>query len=111
MNITFFISDKIHDLVTRIETCLALPSTTNPANSNASDLDSASSNQQNNNHIHAKLPKIEIPKFNGKPIEWQSFLDQCSTGDDSTTNTPDAVKFSYLKSALSKDVHSIPLKF
>ena len=37
-------------------------------------------------------------------------MDQCSTGDDSTTNIPDAVKFSYLKSVLSKDVHSIALK-
>ena len=70
MNSTFLFNDKIYNLVSRIETCLALPSTTNPTNSNAGDLDSVSSNSQNNNYIDAKLPKIEIPKLNGKPIEW-----------------------------------------
>ena len=47
-------------LVSRIETYLALQSTTNPTNSNVSDLDGASSNPQNNNHIDDKIPKIEI---------------------------------------------------
>ena len=75
MNSTFLFNDKIRDLVSRIETCLALPSTINPTSSNGSDLDSVSSNPQNNNHIDVKLPKIEIPKFSGKPIEWQIFLE------------------------------------
>ena len=73
VNSTFLFNDKIHDLVSRIETCLALPSITNPTNSNASDLDSLSSNLQNNHHIDANIPKIEIPKFNCKLTEWQSF--------------------------------------
>ena len=104
MNSTFLFNDKIHDLLPRIETCLSLPSTNNPIITNASDLDSVSSNPQNNNHIDAKLPEIEIPKFNGKPIEWQSFWDQFSAAVDSKTNIPDVVKFSYLKGVLSKDV-------
>ena len=109
MNSTFLFNDKIHDLLPRIETCLSLPSTNNPIITNASDLDSVSSNPQNNNHIDAKLPEIEIPKFNGKPIEWQSFWDQFSAAVDSKTNIPDVVKFSYLKGVLSKDVQeSIP---
>ena len=94
MNSTFLFNDKIHDLVSRIETCLALPSTTNPTISNASDLGSVSSNPQNNNH---QLPKIKISKFNGKPIERLSFWDQFSAAVDSKTNIPDAVKFSYLE--------------
>ena len=49
MNSTFSFNDKIHDLVSRIETCLALPCTINPTISNISDLDSVSSNAQNNN--------------------------------------------------------------
>ena len=69
MNITFLFIDKIHDLVSRIETCLVLPSTTNPINSTARDLDGVSSNPQNNHHNDAKPPKIEIPKLNGKLIE------------------------------------------
>ena len=105
MNSTFLFNDKIHNLLSNIETCLSLSSATNPTITNASSgLDSVSSNPQNNNHIDAKLPKIEIPKFNGKPIEWQSFWDQFSAAVDSKTNIPDVVKFSYLKGVLSKDV-------
>ena len=104
MNSTFLSNDKIHDLLSRIETCFSLPSTTNPTITNASDLDSVSFNPQNNNHIDAKLPKIEIPKFSSKPTEWQSFLDQFSAAVDNKTNIPDVVKFSYLKGVLTKDV-------
>ena len=78
MNSTFLFSDKIHALVSRIETSLALPSALNSTNSNASDLDDVSSSPQNNHHIDPKLSKIEIAKFHGKPIEWQSFWDQFS---------------------------------
>ena len=49
----------MHDLVSRIETCLALPSTTNSTNFSASDLYNPSSNPQNNHHIAAKLSKID----------------------------------------------------
>ena len=103
MNSTFLFNDKIHDLVSRIETCSSLPSTTNPTISSTSDLDSISSNPQNNNHIDAKPPKIEIPKFNGKSIEWPSFWDQFSAAADSKINIPDVVKFSYLKVVLCKE--------
>ena len=41
---TFLFNDKINDLVSRIETCLALPSSTKSTNAIASDLDSVSSN-------------------------------------------------------------------
>ena len=88
MNSTFLFNDKVYDLVSRIETCLTLPSTTNPTISNASDLESVSSNPQNNNHIDAKLPRIEIPKFNSKQIEWQSFWDQFSAAVDGKANIP-----------------------
>ena len=104
MNSTILFNDKIHNLLLRTETCLSLSSATNPTITNASDLDSVSSNPQNNSHVDAKLPKIEISKFNGKPIEWQIFWDQFSAAIDSKTNIPDVVKFSYLKGVLSKDV-------
>ena len=104
MNSTFLFNDKIHSLESRIETCLALLSTTNPTISNATDLDSVSSNLQSNNYIDPELPNIERPKFNGKSIEWQSFWDQFFASVDSKTNIPDVVKFSYLKGVLSKDV-------
>ena len=58
----------------------------------------------NNLQVQANLPKIEIPKFYGKPIEWQSFWDQLSAAVDSKTNIPNVVKITYLKNALNKDV-------
>ena len=95
MNSTFLFNDEIQDLVSRIKTCLTTIST-NPKNSNASDLDSVSSNPRNNRLIDAKLSKIQIPKFNGKPIKWQnfgiSFLQLFIV-----KHIPDVVKFSYLK--------------
>ena len=48
--------------------------------------------------------KFQKQRFNGKPIEWQSVLDQFSAAVDSKTNIPDVVKFFYLKGVLSKDV-------
>ena len=51
-----------------------------------------------------KLPKIEIPKFNCKPIEWQGFWDQFSAAVDSKTNIPNVVKFSYLTDVLSENI-------
>ena len=47
INSTFLFDDKIHNLVSRIKTFLALPSTTNPTIPNASDSDNVSSNPQN----------------------------------------------------------------
>ena len=96
--------NKIHDSVSRIETCLALPSATNSTNSNASYLDGVSSNPKHSHHFDAKLPKVDKLKFNGKPIEWQSFGNRFSTAVDSKTNIPDVVKFSLLKGVLWKDV-------
>lgn len=57
--VLFYLGARIHDLVSRIETCLALPSTTNSTNFSASDLYNPSSNPQNNHHIAAKLSKID----------------------------------------------------
>ena len=93
MNSTFLFNDKIHDLLSRIEVYLSLSSTTNPTITNTSHLYSLSYNPQNNNHIDAKLPKIERPNFNSKPIEWQSFWDQFSAAVDSKRIYPTLLNF------------------
>ena len=104
MNSNFLFIDKIHDSVSRIETWLALPSTANSTNSNASNLDSVSSNPKHNHYINAKLLKVEIPKCNGKPLVLQSFGDLFSAAVDSKINIPDVVKLSFSKGDLYKDV-------
>ena len=59
---------------------------------------------QSKHHIDTKFPKTEIPKLNGKLIEWLSFWDQFFAVVDSKTNILDVIKFFYLKGVLSKDV-------
>mgnify|MGYP001795009530 CR=1 FL=1 len=103
MNQNLLFNDKIHDIILRIDTTLSLPTSHAAINSDSDTVISATSSATSF-QVQANLPKIEIPKFYGKPIEWQSFWDQFSAAVDSKTNIPDVVKFSYLKSALSKEV-------
>ena len=45
----------------------------------------------------AKLPKLEISKFNGNTLNWQGFWDQFNSAIHTKTNISDIDKFSYLK--------------
>ena len=49
--------------------------------------------------VEAKLPRLELPKFNGNPLEWTAFWDQFSAVVDNT-DLPDVSKLSYLQSLL-----------
>ena len=49
--------------------------------------------------VQAKLPKLELPKFNGKITQWQSFWDQFSSHIDDT-DLPIISKLTYLLSLL-----------
>ena len=57
MNSTFLFNDKLHDLLSKIETCPALLYITNPTNSNANDLESVSSNPQKTNILMLNFQK------------------------------------------------------
>ena len=46
-----------------------------------------------------KLPKLNLPVFNGDVLQWQSFWDQFVAAVDST-DLPDVSKFSYLRTSL-----------
>ena len=50
--------------------------------------------------ILVKPPKLEISKFNGNILNWQSFWDQFNLAIHTKTNISDIDKFSYLKSFL-----------
>ena len=49
--------------------------------------------------VQAKLPKLELPRFNGKITQWQSFWDQFSSHIDDT-DLPIISKLTYLLSLL-----------
>ena len=46
-----------------------------------------------------KLPKLNLPVFNGDVLQWQSFWDQFVAAVDST-DLPDVSKFSFLRASL-----------
>ena len=45
--------------------------------------------------VEAKLPKLELPLFDGEPTDWTSFWDQFAAIVDSS-DLPDVTKFTYL---------------
>ena len=81
-------------------TCFALPSTTNPKNFNASDLDRLLLAHRTTTILMLNFQKYRYDKS----IEWLSFWDQFSVAVDSKTSILDVVKFSYFKGVLNKDV-------
>ena len=53
-----------------------------------------------------KLPKLNLPVFNGDMLQWQSFWDQFVAAVDST-DLPDASKFSYLRASLEGEAKAV----
>ena len=50
-----------------------------------------------------KLPKMEITKFSGKPMEWQTFLDTYTAVIHNSKTLSNVEKFTYLRSYIEKD--------
>lgn len=53
----------------------------------------------------AKLPKLELPQFNGNHLEWQSFWEQFVAAVHNA-DLPDVSKFTYLRSLLKGEAKS-----
>ena len=49
---------------------------------------------------HLKLPKLELPKFDGDVFKFQNFWDLFEAAVHDNDNVPDVQKFTYLRSAL-----------
>ena len=49
---------------------------------------------------HLKLPKLELPKFDGDVLKFQNFGDLFEAAVHDNDNVPDVQKFTYLRSAL-----------
>jgi len=54
-----------------------------------------------NVEIHAKLPKLEMRRFNGQPTEWQAFIDCFDSAVHSNPKLSNIDKMNYLKSRSS----------
>ena len=68
-------------------------------------LDNASSSRSGSNNL--KMPKFDLPKFDGKYEKWTPFHEQFMTSVDSNANLPDIQKFNYLKSVLTGEASQL----
>ena len=50
--------------------------------------------------VHLKMPKFDLPKFNGQYKGWTPFYEQFLASVDSNTAFPDIQKLKYLKASL-----------
>ena len=56
--------------------------------------------------VRTKLPKLEVPKFNGKLREWQEFWDSYSSAIHQNDSLEEVDKFTYLRSFLTGQAKS-----
>ena len=57
----------------------------------------SSGNVATNSNVLAKLPKLEVGRFNGRVDEWQEFWDCYESSIHSNPNLSDVDRFSYLR--------------
>ena len=55
------------------------------------------------NAASARLPKLELPRFSGDYLEWQTFDEMFTCSVDNNLNLSNIEKFSYLKASLKGD--------
>ena len=58
-------------------------------------------------HTHAKLPKLELKKFHGNPIDWYPFWESFESAAHKNSNLSGGDKFNYLKSLLTGIAQSV----
>ena len=75
-----------------------------------------SSSSAEHKQSHLKLPKLDVPKFRGDALKFQTFWDQFEPTVHDNNNVPGVQKFTYQRSVLeevaytqSKDLNSLVL--
>lgn len=109
------ITDEITWAVVRIDSTLKSvqinwPITSTPSTStgnvslspHASGLLLNGATAASNVEIRAKLPKLEMKRFNGRPTEWQSFIDCFDSAVNSNPKFSNIDKMNYLKSLIEE---------
>eukprot|EP00112_Aurelia_sp_Birch-Aquarium-sp1_P026471 Seg940.2 transcript_id=Seg940.2/GoldUCD/mRNA.D3Y31 product="hypothetical protein" protein_id=Seg940.2/GoldUCD/D3Y31 len=87
------LDDVLYDMDLKLEQRLS------PARSLES-VASSSASTKDTKQVRAKLPKLELQKFDGKPQNWFEFWDSFCGAVDDNGELPDAMKFQYLKKSL-----------
>ena len=110
------ITDEITWAVVRIDSTLKslqinspIPSTPSTSSGNISSspqsgLLLSGVTAASNVEIRAKLPKLEMKRFNGRPTEWQAFIDCFDSAVHSNPKLSNIDKMNYLKSLVESPV-------
>ena len=96
-------TDQIHEILAKVDYVLNRNQVIISENSKAKTV---SSTETSSGNIKVQLPKLEIVKFDGDIINWQSFWDQFDSAIHSNDRISDVNKFAYLQSYLSEDAIS-----
>ena len=102
---------ELNQVVLRLEEVLNPSMHSSPAITGAS---SQNENPQPTNPAHntkAKLPKLEVKRFNGRLQDWQEFWDSFQSSIDGNDNLSAVDKFSYLKSLVQEPTRSTIAEF
>ena len=97
---------ELNQVVLRLEEVLNPNMHSSPAITGAS---SQNENPQPTNPAHntkAKLPKLEVKRFNGRLQDWQEFWESFQSSIDGNDNLSAVDKFSYLKSLVQEPARS-----
>ncbi|XP_065061319.1 uncharacterized protein LOC135688408 [Rhopilema esculentum] len=87
--------EKVNSAILYVQECLLPEESTRRKNSNIS-VDSLSLNESSRK-VRAKLPKLELKKFSGKPQEWSEFWDSFVSAVHGNDELSTIDKFAYLK--------------
>ena len=96
-------TDQIHEILAKVDYVLNRNQVIILENSKAKTV---SSTETSSGNIKVQLPKLEIVKFDGDIINWQSFWDQFDSAIHSNDRISDVNKFAYLQSYLSEDARN-----
>ena len=90
----------IHACILELETALAAEEAQRKSQELGSGSTGISQSQPRKVIMHAKLPKLELRKFHGNPIEWYPFWESFESAVHENPNLSGVDKFNYLKSLL-----------
>ena len=76
-------------------------------NNSGPSLENANSAMVSNSSSNLKMPKFNLPSFDGQYQNWTPFFEQFMASVDGSTTLPDIQKFNYLKSSLVGEVSQL----
>ena len=103
------VREEINGLILRLEEVLIPTGATSPQQMNVvlqSQSENATPSPSKQHVPKAKLPKLEVKKFNGRLQDWQEFWDSFQSSIDKNESLSAVDKFAYLRSLVQEPARS-----